>query len=462
MIKKVLNGKFIVLGLLILQLISMVLSIKTGNDLVLYTQFLILVIVMGFILLLINDKLFIQVFVIVSILSSYFYLDSSFGYIYYAAHVLLVIMAIRLLLKYKSLKVDKYIVGIACALFIFSILPLFNLEYEFKVAAILYALFIKFGYLLVYLYVINSKGFTMKSLHSFNVGLAIFFVVNVIYTILQFLFSNVNGDNMTGFFGYQGTGIAGYFYCFFFSIVCAYNYKDRVSNSVVFLVAVTIIFISALNETKVLFIYIPIMIIMYFIFIKKSISSLIVIGLFFGSLLIIYPIYASLYPTQALFLDGDFIEKYMVNSAYDGENSINRFNFVESLNFYILDNGIKQLFGAGLGMTYPSSNAIIAGEVFIKYGFLRYNFFLFPWLYADSGLVGILLFVITYLIIFIYAIRNFKKTKSFIALSVVLMSFVNLLFSLYNQVLLSSFFIYAIFWMYAAMLFKERRNKESR
>ncbi|GLV63168.1 hypothetical protein Bmyc01_18380 [Bacillus mycoides] len=456
MIKKFSSSRYIILSFLFLQIISLFLSIKTTKNVVLYTQILILIIVVGVILFLIKDRTFIRLFIVVTVLSSYFYLNSTFGFLYYATHALLVIMGIRLLLKYKSFKVDKLIMGIAATLFILSLVPLFSFEYEFKAAAILYALFIKFGYLLVYLYVINSKSFTVENLHNLNLGLAIFFIINIIYTILQFLSGNVNGDNMTGFFGYQGTGIAGYFYCLFLSIVCAYNYKGKASNTIVFLVALTIIFISALNETKVLFIYVPVIIIVYFIFIKRSVSSLLAIGLFFGAILLIYPIYASLYPTQASFLDGDFIQKYMVDSAYDGEYSINRFNFIDSINFYVLDSGLKQLFGTGIGTTYPSNNPIIAGEVFVKYGFLRYNFFLFPWLYVDSGLVGILFFIVTYFVIFMYALMNYKKTKSFIALTVLLMSLVNVLFSFYNPVLLSSFFVYTIFWIYAAMLFREK------
>jgi hypothetical protein len=453
-------NRLIFLIIFILQMLFLLLSIKMESNLTMMFNYALLIIIVSFILLLIKKRIFLYVFLLGTLISTSMYLKPTFGFLYYTPHFLLLLMLLKIILNYKNFISDKTIMIISLILTLFGLIPILNFEYDFGLVSIFYALLMKFSFIIVYLFVINITNWDQGDSKKLFKCLVIFFIANIIYTLYQFLFTDVNGDNMTGFFGYQGTGIAAYFYCFFLVILCSYNYKKRISTTILFIVATTIIFISAINETKILFVYIPIILIIYFLFIKKSFKSIIIISLFFGILIITYSILISLYPTQD-FLNREFIERYTVNSSYDSLNSVNRLNFKETIDYYILKSDIDQLFGAGLGTTYPSNNILIGGEVYRVYEDLKYNYFLFPWLYVESGIIGIIFFIIIYLVIFTNSIIQFKKTNSFLSLTVLLMSITNILFSLYNTVLISSFLIYTLFWLYAGLLYREKKFNQN-
>jgi O-antigen ligase len=282
-------------------------------------------------------------------------------------------------------------------------------------------------------------------------------IVNMPIFALQF-YNGIDRDFITGMFGNNMTGIVSQL---FLIVICIklkdlYFNKINIINVLMWLVMSIIYF--AIAEVKFGFFSISILLLIFFIFISRGISSIIAIAL--AALIIVggYNVYMTTYSQQD-FLNYKFLERYLVEQNYSGD-SVNRISFKSRIDDVVFHNDkIDKLVGKGLGSGNPSDYQLLKGTLYDKYDYLKYHWFLLPYLYLENGIIGIVLFVAIYVFILIKSYVCYVRYKSEQGLLVFLTSIVNLIYLLYNNSILT-YTIMTIYWFFFGLISIEHRNKD--
>ena len=265
-----------------------------------------------------------------------------------------------------------------------------------------------FFFLMVYLY------WDQEDVKRFFNLLLIIQLINVPLTIYQYLFITKNGDNIGGIFG-TGKGVNGSSNLFFLILVIYYSlaYFHKKAKFLQFLATISsTVVLAVIAEIKYFFIEILVIAIVIVLLNLRSKRSAIILvtmvaGLGAGFLILQRMIPGAFYTLIKI----DNLVKYMTMT--EGGYYIGRAGAFGRINDLFFGHDIRRiLFGLGFGSCEESSFAFLTSDFARVNGHLNYRYFSHALTYLETGLVGVVFYLFTFLAMVIDKLRERDENNS--------------------------------------------------
>ena len=288
---------------------------------------------------------------------------------------------------------------------------------------------------------IESIFFDFRYLFYINFGMILF----------EFLYLGFRDDELGGLFGATQTtnGDLNIFLLITTTFFVVMWEEKKIKNIELISVLTIDVFISAFAELKFFFFEIFAIFLLVFVissakrsFGKKIVKWLVIITLALVILAVGMKYMIRLYPQWENFFS---IEKIMLEvtrtGGYTNIGDINRFTFLNTINNLIFRNNIlERIFGLGLGACEFSDNIkLFMSSFYIKYYYLHYFYFSLSWMYVECGVIGMIGYLLSFVITFIRGIRRIRRINkvdmdktSYYTVGVVV-CFCSILLLIYNQ-----------------------------
>lgn len=249
------------------------------------------------------------------------------------------------------------------------------------------------------------------------------YVLNFLLVLVQYFIFHYKMDYLGGIFGIT-KGCNGSLNLFIIIMLCIVfveylNNKSNITNLGLYIVSSFII--AGLAELKVIYFEIVVMAIVL-LFIKKPSFRTLLIGVgLFGGMVIGLKVMENIFPdAYKVIADWRNIDIYL-SSSWFGQIEITRMTAFDIITNKFFDNKFYIiLIGLGLGSCEETSFKI--SQFAQNYGYMNYKRYSFAMKYLETGAIGLLLFVMIFLIILIFALKNRKKNnKSIYAQTIILL-----------------------------------------
>ncbi len=222
--------------------------------------------------------------------------------------------------------------------------------------------------------------------------------------------------------------------------------------------------ISALAELKFFFVLFIVIAIMAAVMTKSSVKK----TLFFvlgGIMLIIFStILSMMYDEFAGFLSLGNLWDAILNPNYASKEDVGRFTAIPIISDRFLTGFFDKFLGMGLGNADTSSLAIFNTPFFEAHSSLHYAIFSYSFLYLETGILGLILYSIFFIISFVVALKLYKAklADEMICQLSMIFSVTCIAFMFYNVSLRSETAAYLAFFALALPLISARaaRPKE--
>lgn len=254
--------------------------------------------------------------------------------------------------------------------------------------------------------------------------------INTPIMIFQGMILNLFGDNVGGLLG-TVTGVNAYTNIHFVLsniIVFVFLSKKRIT----YFLAISIILCSciqaAVAELKFFFIEFVILLSLTFIFSKNKIRLLPIISASIFVLSLGFSLLVFLYNNNENFFTFDSLSSYSEESYASHSAGIDRMTALPLIKTMFLTTIDKFLLGIGLG---NAEFTILYTPIFMqKFEFLHIYFFSHGMLFLETGLLGLILYYLFFILPVPYYYKNRIKEDSQTAL---VLTFLILIFTFYNQ-----------------------------
>lgn len=236
------------------------------------------------------------------------------------------------------------------------------------------------------------------------------FYINALLCLIQFIMGK-HQDNIGGIFG-TATGCNGYLIIYLSITVCKtlLGYMDGTEAALPSLAKCIIaLVISALAELKFFFIVFVVILAISALLTSFSIKKVLV--LLVGTLLI--SIGAAILGTIYTYFDGffsfDSLLASLLQDNYASSEDMGRTSAIPFISRRFLKTVPDQLFGLGLGNCDTSSIAIFNTSFSDRYEDLHYSIFSYAMMFLENGYIGLILYVLFFLLCFINARKQLKR-----------------------------------------------------
>lgn len=276
-------------------------------------------------------------------------------------------------------------------------------------------------------------------------------LVNVILTLYQFVVKGYQNDFLGGIFGY-GQGVNGgtnLFFCVLLIIaINRYLYKKS-SLPELFFVILSTLPLAVLSEIKLFYIEFVIIVLVSLIVSKPS-KATICIGI---CILAVFYFGASYLKNHSpdfyyMIVSPEKLYEYGV-AAYGNNHIIGRMTGIDQINRAFFSNELHlKLFGLGFGNCESSSSISFFNSEFSKaYGNWDYKYFSYSMIYLETGGVGLILYILFFVLCGYHVIRNRKilqnKENIAIVICTVVISIIATWYN-YSMKIEYAYFIYAV------------------
>jgi hypothetical protein len=335
----------------------------------------------------------------------------------YIADIINFIIIIKIIIKFKNYSKlwNDGVFILALTFIIFSILKLFFVHYSF--------------YEFLNGIRIYSRGFLFYIVLKFNENESIiddikFIVFLQIPSLLIQIIKSFGRDQIGGTFG-----IYGQTYLFILMIPVFYyildKYLKKSLSSIKMFIFVAIFFgICVINETKVAFIIIPIVTILFIVGFNAKYSlmrKIMLVGLLFIGLIIGYRVMTVKYPGTLVALSS---RENLVNYATNENNRMYYFGRLQNFNYIKnveLSNISNNLIGIGIGRALPDEfssaehfargrtiSRIITSEKYMQLQQTGYFLSSLNIFYYENGILGVLIYLCIFIILLKRSVANIK------------------------------------------------------
>lgn len=244
------------------------------------------------------------------------------------------------------------------------------------------------------------------------------FKIHIILTVIQYLLG-YNQDTLGGIFG-TVVGSNGAL-CIYLIIVLLYELKAYIEKEIALgkmvCVIAIILFNSALAEVKVLFILVPLFIVLYYTSSKYKQKLFFVIAGTVCILPVALNILITMFPEYVSYFSIDNIIRQLTdtNATYSTVNDIGRsavFTKIPEIVYNWTNSRVNTLIGIGLGNAdYSSTFSSLNSDFYRIYGFTHYTWFMSAMMLIETGYMGVILYLLVFLALFIYLYTIYRKTK---------------------------------------------------
>lgn len=236
----------------------------------------------------------------------------------------------------------------------------------------------------------------------------------------------------------------------------------------VFVAVACCLYIAALNETKLFFVQIVVIVLLSLILARKSfktvlVAAVIIVGLFAAiqAFYVLFPKFEGFFTLESML---DYASE---DSGYTGGGSINRFNSVPYVLENFLDGPLAMVFGLGLGNAdYSSTFSFLTSSFYNMYSWTAYQWFSASMLVVETGLVGLACYFIVIFDCVRVALRERKHSADSDALLQIalIVCVIAVMMAICNQSLRMEAMGYTA-WLFMSVPFVVRRslaaNKDS-
>lgn len=291
------------------------------------------------------------------------------------------------------------------------------------------------------------------------------YVINFFVVVVQFAIG-FRQDYLGGIFGVQKGCNGGLLV--FLTIIVTKSILEFMRNEGSTLKCVLFSFmgllISALTELKFFFILFIVIVIMAAVMTKSSVKKT-VFFVFGGIMLLIFStILSMMYDEFAGFLSIGNLWDAMLNPNYATKEDIGRFTAIPIISERFLPDFFDRLIGMGLGNADTSSLTVFNTPFFEANSSLHYAIFSYSFLYLETGILGLILYTIFFIISFVVALKLYKAelADAMICQLSMIFSVTCIAFMFYNVSLRSETAAYLAFFALALPLISARaaRPKE--
>ncbi len=240
------------------------------------------------------------------------------------------------------------------------------------------------------------------------------FWINVLVCLIQYFVFGFHQDYLGGIFG-TTVGCNGYLNIFFVititkSILFYLNKKENVW--VCMLKCGAALLICAFAELKFFYVEFIVILVLAIILTEFSWRKFLlviggIIGVMFATQLLgkLFPVFNDIFTIKALF-----------ESAYEGGYSsavsLNRLNTIPIISERFLTTLPDKLFGFGLGNCDTAAYSIVNTPFYIKYSYLRYNWFSTAFIFLETGFIGLIFFFTFFIMIYVLTVKMMKRNSN--------------------------------------------------
>lgn len=241
------------------------------------------------------------------------------------------------------------------------------------------------------------------------------FYLNFFVMLLQFFVLGLKQDYLGGIFGSHSGSNADII--IFFSIVvsrsvlCYLGGSERLAKCLVkCAMALTVAALAEIKVFLILFVFIVALCILMTEFTVKKVAIVLAavlgVGVAATLLIQIFPEWENWFSLDSM------IETAISSEGYTGRGGINRLNGASIVWDRFLNDWPKRLFGLGLGNCDTSAFSFLNTPFFVKYGYLNYNWFSIPFLLLETGLFGLLCYIVFFVMVYYYIHKRQKRGLS--------------------------------------------------
>lgn len=295
--------------------------------------------------------------------------------------------------------------------------------------------------------------------------LDVFFWINAVVCFFQFLVLGYKQDFLGGLFGTE-TGCNAYLIVFFAIIATKsiLNYfNDNESAISCFTKCGVILLISVMAELKFFFVMFMIILIVASVITKFSWKKVFLYAISFFFIMVASVLIVEFFGENRA-LDMENIIDLVFATNYSSARDLGRFTAIPTISNRFLIEPLEKLFGFGLGNCDTSAFAICNTPFYRSYSYLNYNWFSSAFLFLETGFVGLSLYLIFFVVIFILSYKKSKKVnsnKSFCQLGMI-MSIVCFILTFYNSSLRMETGYIAFFILALPFVITEKEKQEER
>ena len=239
----------------------------------------------------------------------------------------------------------------------------------------------------------------------FNI-LYIIFIANVIMCTYQYFILGKHGDYVAGFCGSTEASGGNGSMVMVLTLVCiitVVQYMEKHGGILKVGIAILgTLYIATIAEIKVLYLLIIAIIVLANLFTKFSIKKLFLTIVFIAVIPVAIELLYKLYPGFENFFEYERIMKYASGQqGYTGKDDINRLTAINYCMEHFLKTPIERMFGIGLGNADGSTNVLsVISEFYKKNIDTHYTWFSVPFMFIETGFVGLLMFLGVFFISF--------------------------------------------------------------
>lgn len=283
------------------------------------------------------------------------------------------------------------------------------------------------------------------------------FLLNAICCWFENKILGLNGDYIGGLFGtvQGGNGRVNVFICMVFSYFLIKYFNKECGMIKIGIIALLCFYIALIAELKVFFIEFVIIGVMAILLLKKfSFRKSLMLVLSIVGLSLAINLMNSMHDYSMVSSDGNFftinniINYISKDTGYNGTGTdLNRFTAVSALDrMFFKSDVMGKLFGRGLGSADTSLISIFNSSFFDNYSYLHYQWFLWAFVFIETGYIGLVLYTLFFLGVFIKARKISKgdETTSVFTQVMVVLCLINMVYNISLRVESSGYLLYLL------------------
>ena len=290
----------------------------------------------------------------------------------------------------------------------------------------------------------------------------VMFYINFAVTLIQYAFFGKRQDYLGGIFGTSvGCNAKTIILLAIVTSRSILGYLNKQEKGFLFALKGSMaLLVAALAELKFFFVLFVIIVVMAalltgFSFRKLVMICLSLVGLYAGIRILttIFPMWENWFSIRTI------LETALSSEGYTGKGDMNRLTSIPIVLDRFLVSFDKKLFGLGLGSCDTSAFSFLNTPFYRRYGYLRYNWFSGAFTLLELGLLGLSLYILFFVQLYLGARKQEKSgncTPLYSQLARIMVA-VSLILNLYN----ASMRVEEAYFIYFVMAIPFLRDKQS-
>ena len=289
------------------------------------------------------------------------------------------------------------------------------------------------------------------------------YIIHIVAAIIQYMMG-FKQDYLGGIFGVQkgcnGSLIVFMAIVIFKTVIEFLEYKKSVFKCFSFVILSLVI--ATFAELKIYFIVFIAILIMALIMTKRSLRKIALVTFSVIGIIIFSTVLSLLYDEFADFLSIENLWLAFINPNYATKEDVGRFTAIPVISEKFLPSVFDKLVGLGLGNCDISSIEIF-NSVFSKYhSDIHFYYFQYGFLYLETGIIGLILYVAFFVFTFISTRRFYKKgiVDSMTCRITMATSILCIVLTFYNSSLRGEITYFAYFVLALPFVYARGKNSE--